>query len=83
MFLVVTSDREFGRIFSYPTRYPAHYGALIAFTGSLVGPSDLELRNAGSQTGTRELFSWGILILIYALNSISLVIEEGKPSRSH
>lgn len=40
-------------------RHPAHYGALIAFTGGLVGPSDLELRHEGSLTGTRALFSSG------------------------
>jgi phospholipase/carboxylesterase len=40
-------------------RHPAHYGALIAFTGGLVGPSDLELQHDGSQTGTRALFSSG------------------------
>jgi len=40
-------------------RHPAHYGALIAFTGGLVGPSDLELQHDGSLTGTRALFSSG------------------------
>jgi len=40
-------------------RHPAHYGALIAFTGGLVGPSDLELHHEGSLAGTRALFSSG------------------------
>jgi phospholipase/carboxylesterase len=40
-------------------RHPAHYGALIAFTGGLVGPSDLDLRHDGSLAGTRALFSSG------------------------
>jgi phospholipase/carboxylesterase len=40
-------------------RRPAHYGALIAFTGGLVGPSDLELHHVGSLAGTRALFSSG------------------------
>jgi phospholipase/carboxylesterase len=40
-------------------RHPAHYGALIAFTGGLVGPSDLELRHDGSLAGMRALFSSG------------------------
>ncbi|WP_263354093.1 alpha/beta hydrolase [Acidicapsa acidisoli] len=40
-------------------RHPAHYGALIAFTGGLVGPSDLELQHEGSLTGTRALLSSG------------------------
>lgn len=40
-------------------RRPAHYGALIAFTGGLVGPSDLELQHDGSLAGTQALFSSG------------------------
>jgi phospholipase/carboxylesterase len=40
-------------------RHPAHYGALIAFTGGLVGPSDLELQHDGSLADTRALFSSG------------------------
>jgi phospholipase/carboxylesterase len=40
-------------------RHPAHYGALIAFTGGLVGPSDLELHHEGSLAGTSALFSSG------------------------
>jgi phospholipase/carboxylesterase len=40
-------------------QHPAHYGALIAFTGGLVGPSDFELRHDGSLAGTRALFSSG------------------------
>jgi phospholipase/carboxylesterase len=40
-------------------RRPALYGALIAFTGGLVGPSDRELQHDGSLAGTRALFSSG------------------------
>jgi phospholipase/carboxylesterase len=40
-------------------RHPAHYGVLIAFTGGLVGPSDLELYHDGSLTGTQALLSSG------------------------
>jgi predicted esterase len=40
-------------------RHPAHYGALIAFTGGLVGPSDLDLQHDGSLAGTQALFSSG------------------------
>ena len=40
-------------------RCPAHYGALIAFTGGLVGPSDSELQHEGSLAGTRALLSSG------------------------
>jgi phospholipase/carboxylesterase len=40
-------------------RHPAHYGALIAFTGGLVGPSDRDLQHGGSLAGTRALFSSG------------------------
>lgn len=40
-------------------RYPAHYGALIAFTGGLVGPSDREIHHEGSLSGTTALLSSG------------------------
>lgn len=40
-------------------RHPAHYGALIAFTGGLIGPSDRELQHGGSLAGTQALFSSG------------------------
>lgn len=40
-------------------RHPAHYGALIAFTGGLVGPSDHELGHVGSLAGTKALLSSG------------------------
>jgi phospholipase/carboxylesterase len=40
-------------------RHPAHYGALIAFTGGLVGPSDLELHHEGLLAGTAALLSSG------------------------
>jgi predicted esterase len=43
----------------FTARHAAHYGALIAFTGGLVGPSDLELQHDGSLAGTRALFSSG------------------------
>jgi phospholipase/carboxylesterase len=39
--------------------HPAQYGALIAFTGGLVGPSDLDLKHDGSLAGTRALLSSG------------------------
>lgn len=40
-------------------RHPAHYGALIAFTGGLIGPSDVELHHDGSLSGTSALLSSG------------------------
>ena len=40
-------------------RHPADYGALISFTGGLVGPSDTDLQHEGSLAGTRALFSSG------------------------
>jgi len=40
-------------------RHPARYGALIAFTGGLVGLSDLELHHEGSLAGTAALLSSG------------------------
>jgi phospholipase/carboxylesterase len=40
-------------------RHPTHYGAIIAFTGGLVGPSDLDLQHEGSLAGTQALFSSG------------------------
>jgi phospholipase/carboxylesterase len=40
-------------------RHPQHHGALIAFTGGLVGPSDRELQHEGSLAGTAALFSSG------------------------
>jgi phospholipase/carboxylesterase len=43
----------------FVARHPTHYGALIAFTGGLVGPSDLDLQHDGSLTGTRALLSSG------------------------
>jgi catechol 2,3-dioxygenase-like lactoylglutathione lyase family enzyme len=43
----------------FVARHLAHYGALIVFTGGLVGPSDLELQHDGSLAGMRALFSSG------------------------
>jgi predicted esterase len=40
-------------------RNPARYGALIAFTGGLIGPPDIDLRHSGSLDGTPALFSSG------------------------
>ncbi|WP_263351315.1 alpha/beta hydrolase [Acidicapsa acidisoli] len=40
-------------------RHPTHYGALIAFTGGLIGPSDLGIRHEGSLVGTAALLSSG------------------------
>ena len=43
----------------FAARNPAHYGALIAFTGGLIGPPDADLHHAGSLAGTPVLFSSG------------------------
>lgn len=43
----------------FVARYPARYGALIAFTGGLVGPSDSELQHEGSLSGTTAMLSSG------------------------
>lgn len=43
----------------FVARHPTHYGALIAFTGGLLGPSDLEIRHEGSLAGTAALLSSG------------------------
>ena len=43
----------------YVVRHPAHYGALIAFTGGLIGPPDAELHHDGSLAGTKTLLSSG------------------------
>jgi phospholipase/carboxylesterase len=40
-------------------RHPARYGALIAFTGGLIGPPDADLHHAGDLGGMPALFSSG------------------------
>lgn len=40
-------------------RHPAHYGALVAFTGGLIGPEGSDLHHAGSLDGMPALFSSG------------------------
>jgi phospholipase/carboxylesterase len=40
-------------------RNPAHWGALIALTGGLIGPPDLDLHHPGSLDGTQCLLSSG------------------------
>jgi phospholipase/carboxylesterase len=40
-------------------RNPAHWGALIALTGGLIGPEGLDLRHHGSLEGTQCLLSSG------------------------
>lgn len=43
----------------FVAHHPAHYGALIAFTGGLIGPSDHDLHHDGSLGGTSALLSSG------------------------
>jgi len=43
----------------FVARHAAHYGALIAFTGGLIGPPEHDLRHDGSLAGTSALFSSG------------------------
>ena len=43
----------------FAARHPSRYGALIAFTGGLIGPSDSNLQHAGSLDGTPALLSSG------------------------
>jgi phospholipase/carboxylesterase len=43
----------------FVARHPARYGALIAFTGGLVGPPDADLRHPGNLSGMPALFSSG------------------------
>jgi phospholipase/carboxylesterase len=43
----------------FVARHPARYGALIAFTGGLIGPPDADLHHSGSLDGTPALFSSG------------------------
>ena len=43
----------------FAARHPSKYGALVAFTGGLIGPSDSNLHHAGSLDGTPALLSSG------------------------
>jgi len=43
----------------FVARNPARYGALIAFTGGLIGPPDADLRHEGDLGGMPALFSSG------------------------
>jgi len=43
----------------FVARHPSHYGALIAFTGGLIGPPDSDLHHDGSLAGTPALLSSG------------------------
>jgi predicted esterase len=43
----------------FVARHPARYGALIALTGGLIGPPEMDLRHEGSLEGTAALFSSG------------------------
>jgi len=43
----------------FVARNPARYGAVIAFTGGLIGPPEIDLRHPGNLAGTPTLFSSG------------------------
>jgi len=43
----------------FAARNPMRYGAVIAFTGGLIGPPDIELHHPGNLAGTPALFSSG------------------------
>lgn len=43
----------------FVARHPARYGALIAFTGGLIGPPGVDLHHQGSLEGTPVLLSSG------------------------
>jgi phospholipase/carboxylesterase len=43
----------------FVARNPSHYGAMIAFTGGLIGPPDADLHHPGDLRGTPALFSSG------------------------
>ena len=43
----------------FVARHPARYGAMIAFTGGLIGPADADLRHPGDLAGMPALFSSG------------------------
>jgi glyoxalase family protein len=43
----------------FVARNPARYGALVALTGGLIGPPDMDLHHPGNLAGTPALFSSG------------------------
>ncbi len=43
----------------FVARHPARYGALVAFTGGLIGPPEMDLRHPGDLAGTPALLSTG------------------------
>ncbi len=43
----------------FVARHPARYGAMIAFTGGLIGPPDADLHHPGDLAGMPALFSSG------------------------
>jgi predicted esterase len=43
----------------FVARHPARYGAVLAFTGGLIGPPGIDLRHTGSLAGTPVLMSSG------------------------
>jgi phospholipase/carboxylesterase len=43
----------------YVARNPTRYGAVVAFTGGLIGPPEIDLRHPGNLAGTPTLFSSG------------------------
>ncbi len=43
----------------FAARHPARYGALVAFTGGLIGPPDMDLRHPGDLAATPALLSSG------------------------
>ena len=43
----------------FVARNPARYGGLVALTGGLIGPPDMDLHHPGDLAGTPALFSSG------------------------
>jgi len=43
----------------FAARNPIRYGAIVAFTGGLIGPPDIDLHHPGDLDGTPTLFSSG------------------------
>jgi phospholipase/carboxylesterase len=43
----------------FVARNPTRYGAVVAFTGGLIGPPDMDLHHSGNLAGTPALFSSG------------------------
>jgi phospholipase/carboxylesterase len=43
----------------FVARNPIRYGAVVAFTGGLIGPPDIDLHHPGNLDGTPTLFSSG------------------------